>query len=95
MCLVVVVLGISVIQSDAQYLKRKPGFSISINIDAPGPPPYPDAVWITPEWAWRGGQYVEIPGHWDRVRHPRVRWEQGQWVREKKGYCWKGGRWRY
>src|SRR5690242_5524574 len=95
MLLFIIMLGVSLMRSDAQYVKKKYSFSISISIGPNGPPPYPDAVWITPEWAWRGGQYVEIPGHWERVRNTRARWVQGQWIRHKKGYCWQGGSWRY
>jgi hypothetical protein len=77
----------------AQYVRVRPGFSVGVSIGAPGPMPYRGAIWIGPEWSWRGGRYVEVPGYWARPRHHRAVWIPGHWVYSRRGYRWKQGRW--
>jgi hypothetical protein len=89
---IMVVLGLSLMKADAQYVRSKPGFSLNISIGAPGPPPYRDAIWVGPEWEWRHGHYVEVPGHW--VRRGRGAWISGDWVQHRRGYRWHRGHWR-
>jgi hypothetical protein len=91
----IVLLGLSTIKADAQYVRRKPGFSVNISLGAPGPAPYSEAVWVRPEWVWRHGRYVEVPGHWVRApRHGAV-WVNGGWAYSShRGYRWRGGYWR-
>jgi len=60
----IALLGLSIVKADAQYVRVKPGFSVGITIGAPGPAPYSGAIWIGPEWRWRGSRYVEVPGYW-------------------------------
>jgi hypothetical protein len=88
----IVVLGLSTLQADAQYVRRKPGFSVNISFNSHGPRPYRDAVWMNPEWRWRNGRYVEVQGHW--VRRSHGVWVPGRWVYTRRGYYWRPGYWR-
>ena len=90
---VMILLGLSLIKADAQYVRRKPGFSVNVTVGAPGPPPYSGAIWIGPEWTWRGSQYVEVPGYWARPGRHRG-WVSGQWRNTHRGYSWRRGHWR-
>ena len=92
---IVVLLGLSFLKADAQYVRRKPGFSVNISLNAPGTAPYRDAVWVGPEWGWRGGRYVEVPGHWVRAPRHGSAWVSGGWVyTNHRGYRWRKGHWR-
>jgi len=64
-----IVLGFSILKSNAQYVAVRPGFSIGISIGTPGPAPFPGAIWVGPEWVWQAGRYVEVPGYWGRPYH--------------------------
>src|SRR5689334_20980970 len=91
----VIALGLSVMKADAQYVRSKPGFSIGISIGPRDPRPYPDAVWVGPEWVWRNGYYVEVPGHWVRMQRRNTVWVQGDWnYNKRRGYHWRKGHWR-
>jgi hypothetical protein len=57
----IMLLGFSIFKADAQFVRTKPAFTVGISVGAPGPAPYGGAVWIGPEWAWRGNRYVEVP----------------------------------
>jgi hypothetical protein len=90
----IILLGLSILKSDAQYVRVKPGFSVGISIGAPGPAPYAGAIWIGPEWAWRGGRYVEVPGYWERPHRHHYAWIPGHWRYAGRGYRWVPGHWR-
>jgi len=90
---VVALLALSLLKADAQYVRRRPGFSVNVSVGAPGPAPYAGAIWIGPEWAWRGGQYVEVPGYWARPGRHRG-WVVGHWRSARRGYRWVPGHWR-
>jgi len=90
---IIVLLGLSTIKAEAQYVRIKPGFSVNISLNAPPNRPYRDAVWVGPEWVWRHGRYVEVPGHWVRRSRGGV-WVSGSWVYSKRGYRWHRGYWR-
>ena len=88
-----IMLGFSLLKADAQYVRRKPSFSVNVSIGAPGPAPYGGAIWVGPEWAWRDGRYVEVPGYWEKPgRHHG--WVPGHWKRGRWGYRWIPGHWR-
>ena len=91
--LMITVLGLSLLKADAQYVRTRPGFSVNVSVGAPGPAPYSGAVWIGPEWAWRDGRYVEVPGYWARPGRHRG-WAVGQWRHGRRGYHWAPGHWR-
>jgi len=86
----IMLLGLSIFKANAQFVRAKPAFSIGVSVGAPGPAPYGGAIWVGPEYAWRGGTYVVVPGHWDRGRGS---WHSGSWVPKRNGYHWKKGHW--
>lgn len=90
---VITLLGLSLLKADAQYVRRKPGFSVHISVGAPGPAPYGGAIWVAPEWSWRGGRYVEVPGYWERPGSHHG-WISGHWKYTRRGYRWVPGHWR-
>ncbi len=60
-----------------------------------GTPPYPDAVWRPGYWAYRGGGWVWIPGHWARPPRPYAHWVPGHWEPRGGGWFWIDGHWEY
>ncbi|HEV8676453.1 MAG TPA: YXWGXW repeat-containing protein [Methylomirabilota bacterium] len=62
-------------------------------VESPGRPPSPNAVWISGHWLWQNGRYEWVPGRWENAapgtsyvpgRHKKIdggwRWEEGRWV---------------
>lgn len=91
---IITLFGLSALKADAQYVRRRPGFSVNVTVGAPGPAPYAGAIWIGPEWVWRGGHYVEVPGYWARPGRHRG-WAVGHWrYHHRRGYRWVPGHWR-
>ncbi|MFZ9386411.1 MAG: hypothetical protein ACO25B_00895 [Chitinophagaceae bacterium] len=80
--------------SQAQRVRVRLAFPSTIHMVAPGPSPFRGAVWVGPEWKWRGGNYVVIPGYWASPRNPRAVWIPGHWKYTRRGYIWIPGRWR-
>ena len=83
-----------VVQSRAQHVRVKVGFPAGISVRAPGPRPFASAIWIGPEWQWRGGKYIVVPGYWAKPKHPRATWVPGYWKHSRRGYRWIPGHWR-
>ena len=81
-------------QANAQHVKVRMNFPGGISIGAPGPRPYHGAIWIGPEWQWRNGNYVSVPGYWARPKHPRAIWVPGHWKNGRHGYRWIPGHWK-
>lgn len=81
-------------QVQAQNVRVRLNFPVGVNIGAPGPRPYSGAVWIGPEWQWRGGNYVHAPGYWAKPRRHGMVWIPGHWKHSRFGYRWVPGRWR-
>ncbi len=79
--------------SQAQHVRVRLNFPVGVSVNAPGPRPYGGAVWIGPEWEWRGGTYVHVPGYWARPRG-HAHWVPGHWRYSRRGYVWVHGRWR-
>ena len=72
-------------------------------IVAPPPPPPTEVVyarpsrfhvWVPGFWAWRGGRYVWIAGHWERPPHGRRGWAEPRWERRGGNYVFIEGHWR-
>ncbi|RYE32508.1 MAG: hypothetical protein EOP42_09350 [Sphingobacteriaceae bacterium] len=55
--------------------------------------PYNGAIWVEPEYVWRGGSYVAQPGYWSRPR-PGYSYHPGQWNHNRRGHIWVRGGWR-
>lgn len=90
MFVVFLIVGAS---AKAQYVKVRVNFPGGVSIGAPGRPPYPGAIWVGPEWVWRGNRYVYIPGYWAKPRKHRIVWIPGHWNYTRKGYRWVPGHW--
>jgi hypothetical protein len=78
----------------AQYVRVQIGFPSGTHVHAHGPRPHAGAVWIGPEWQWRGGQYVVVPGYWARPNRHGAVWVPGHWKHNRRGYRWIPGHWR-
>lgn len=87
------ILG-SIFTSKAQHIRARMRFPAAVSIRATVPAPSAGAVWIGPEWAWRGGQYVHVPGYWAQPPHRKARWIAGSWRRSRMGFIWIAGRWK-
>jgi hypothetical protein len=61
-------------------------------VEAPGPPPSTEHVWIKGHWRWQG-KWVWRPGHWETIRHGHE-WVAGRWERRHHNWVWVGGHWR-
>jgi hypothetical protein len=79
---------------NAQHVKVRIGFPVGISIGPSGRAPYAGAVWIGPEWQWRGGRYVTAPGYWARPGRYGAVWVPGHWKYSRRGYKWVPGHWR-
>ena len=80
--------------ANAQYVKVRINFPVGISIGATSRAPYAGAVWVGPEWQWRGGHYVTAPGYWARPGRHGAIWVPGHWKYSPKGYKWVPGHWR-
>ncbi len=81
-------------QVQAQHVRVRLNFPVGINVGAPAHRPYSGAVWIGPEWQWRGGRYVSTPGYWARPGRQGAVWVPGHWKYSRRGYRWVPGHWR-
>lgn len=81
-------------QAGAQHVRVRLGFPAGVVVKAPGPAPFRSAIWIGPEWQWRGGRYVHVPGYWARPSRYGATWVPGHWKYTRRGYRWVPGRWR-
>lgn len=88
------ITAVGIFSSDAQRVRVRLDFPVGVPVIAPGPPPFAGAIWIGPEWTWRGGRYVCAPGYWAHPQPRRVYWAPGHWQYTRKGYYWRRGHWR-
>jgi hypothetical protein len=77
-------------------------FSISFGVNRPPPapryeqappPPGPGFVWVHGYWGESAGQYVWIPGRWERPAGPGEVWVQPRWDRDGDRWVFHGGHW--
>lgn len=73
------------------YVRTRPPTEIA---EVRGPAPGPGHVWVRGYHAWRGGDYVWVPGHWDHVPRPRAVWVDGRWKQDRDGWYWVDGHWK-
>jgi hypothetical protein len=92
LCVLLIVFVL--VKAPAQYVRVRVGFPAGASIGAPGPRPFAGAVWIGPEWRWRGGRYHYVPGYWSRPRRHHSMWVPGHWKYGRHGYRWMPGHWR-
>ncbi len=93
-CVIAVLFVVGISVSNAQHVSVRIGFPVGTRVVAPGPAPFSGAIWIGPEWRWRGNQYVVTDGYWARPRHARAVWVPGYWKQTRRGYKWVQGYWR-
>ena len=80
--------------SSAQHVSVRMSFPVGVRMGSPGPAPFRGAIWIGPEWVWRGGQYVTVPGYWGKPSRYGAVWVPGHWKYSRKGYRWVPGHWK-
>jgi hypothetical protein len=83
-----------VYQAHSQHVRMGLSFPVGVSINPVGVAPFAGAIWIGPEWQWRGGNYVHVPGYWAKPLRNRTMWIPGQWKRTRRGFIWVSGRWR-
>ena len=81
-------------KANAQYVKVRPEFTIGVNVGPRGVAPHHGDIWVGPEWEWRNGRYVEMPGHWAAPRRYGAIWIPGHWKYTRRGYRWIAGHWK-
>jgi len=91
---IVLLFFISSNQLQAQHVRVRLNFPVNISIGAPARAPFGGAIWIGPEWQWRNGRYVSVPGYWARPQRHRAIWVPGYWQYTRRGYRWMPGYWR-
>jgi hypothetical protein len=90
----VLALGLMVANVNAQRVSIRLDFPVGTHVQAYGPRPYSNAIWIGPEWQWRGNHYVSVPGYWAKPSRHGAIWVQGHWQYSRRGYRWVPGHWR-
>jgi hypothetical protein len=73
------------------YVKVRPP---AILVETQGSAPGSNHVWIAGYHAWRGSEYVWVPGHWDARPRPGAVWVNGTWKEHRDGWYWVDGRWK-
>jgi hypothetical protein len=57
--------------------------------------PSSDHKWVADEYAYRGGKYEQVPGHWEVPPAGHKKWIAGHWEKEEgHGHFWVPGTWR-
>jgi len=80
-----------VVNTEIEYLSAPP---VLQNVEPPGPPPYPDRIWVPPCWYWHQGQYIRRPGYWIVAQQDWI-WVPSHYVWTPRGYVFVVGHWDY
>jgi hypothetical protein len=75
--------------TEIEYLPAPPAIA---DLEAPGPAPFADRVWIPPCWYWRGGGYILRPGYWLAAQADWL-WVPSHYSFTPRGYVFIGGHW--
>ncbi len=78
-------------EQQIEYLPAPPPVS---DIEAPGPPPISNDIWIPPCWYWRQDNYVLRPGYWLTPYDDWI-WIPSHYTWTPRGYVFIGGYWDY
>src|ERR1044071_8395008 len=78
----------------AQEIEYLPAPPPSESVEAPGPAPREDNVWVPPCWYWSEGHYVPRRGYW-LAGHPNWIWVASHYVWTPRGYVFAEGHWDY
>ncbi len=73
------------------YVERRPP---PIRVEVLGPAPGPGYVMIDGYWRWGGGDFLWVPGRWERSEPGRAKWDRGRWKHHGKSWYWVEGHWR-
>jgi hypothetical protein len=76
---------------EIEYLPPPPALT---DVDAPGPPPSLNSLWVPPCWYWYHGQYLRRPGYWIAAQPDWV-WVPSSYVWTPRGYVFAAGHWDY
>jgi hypothetical protein len=63
-------------------------------VESPGPPPSPNAVWVSGHWLWQGGKYEWVAGRWETAPPGASAFVPGRHKKTAQGWVWEPGRWR-
>lgn len=63
-----------------------------VRLEAYGPAPYPDAIWIGGYWGWDNGRHQWHGGHWDHNREG-YRWRAHRWEQDRGSWRMRQGGW--
>ncbi len=74
-----------------EYLPAPPAIEV---LDAPGPAPSPDDIWVPPCRYWYEGQYILRPGYWLHAQ-PGWIWIPSHYTWTPRGYVFVAGHWDY
>jgi hypothetical protein len=66
----------------------------TVDIEAPGPPPAQDRVWVPGCWYWYQNRYVRRPGYWLQAQ-PGWVWVPSHYHWSPRGYVFAEGHWDY
>ena len=72
------------------YVREPPVERVEVIAVRPGPA----HIWVAGFWAWRGADFVWIPGHWEQPRVGYRDWVPGRWVHDRFGWYFVEGHWR-
>lgn len=86
---------LSIRATNAQRVKVRLNFPVGISVNAGNRAPFSGAVWVGPEWVWRGSRYECVPGYWAKPRRHNAVWIPGHWKYSRRGYRWVPGHWNY
>ena len=89
-----VVLATGIMCAQAQRISVRLNFPGNAHARYYDRPSFSGAIWIGPEWQWRGGRYVSVPGYWSRPSRYGAVWVNGYWRHSRHGYYWVPGHWR-
>jgi len=77
--------------NEIEYLPAPPPLT---EVEAPGPPPSPDRIWVPPCYYWQRGHYVRRPGYWITA-HPDWVWVPSHYTWTPRGHVFVPGHWDY
>jgi hypothetical protein len=76
---------------EIEYLPAPPSV---VDVEASGPPPDPDDIWVPGCWYWARNHYISRPGYWLPGRPDWV-WVPSHYSWSPRGYIFVAGYWDY
>jgi hypothetical protein len=55
--------------------------------------PFRGAVWVEGHYTYRYGNYVWVPGRYEKPPYENAIWIPGSWKKHHRGWKWEEGRW--